>query len=54
MLTIQTFLAGTEKRSFRKMMFKKVKPQAIPAKEMFVEYLIDTPEEKIHRIINFR
>jgi hypothetical protein len=54
MLTIQTFLAGTEEPSFRKIMFKQAKSQASLAKEIFVEYLTDTPEEKIHRIINFR
>jgi len=35
-------------------MFKQAKSQANLAKEMFVEYLTDTPEEKIHRILNFR
>jgi len=35
-------------------MFKQAKSQASLAKEMFVEYLTDTPEEKIHRILNFR
>jgi hypothetical protein len=35
-------------------MFKQAKSLASLAKEMFAEYLTDTPEEKTHRILNFR